>query len=75
MNKKRREKIIESIKILEEAKIGLQGILDDEQFSFDNIPENLQSSLRADESETAIDSMEGAIEMIESAVDELKSIN
>ena len=75
MNKDRRAKIAKIINEIEAAKEILQSVLSDEQDSFDNMPENLQSSIRAEESEEAIDSMENAIEMLESAVEELGNIN
>ena len=59
----------------EELKDALENICSDEQDYFDNMPENLQSSMRAEESEEAIDYMENAIEMLESAVEELEGIN
>lgn len=75
MNKDRRAKIAKIISEIESVKEILQNVLSDEQDSFDNMPENLQSSMRAEESEEAIDCMENAIEMLESAVEELEGIN
>ena len=75
MNKDRRTKIAKIISEIESVKEILQNVLSDEQYCFDNMPENLQSSMRAEESEEAIDCMENAIEMLESAVEELENIN
>ena len=74
MNKERRERIKAGIKLLEHAKDVLQKVLDDEQFSFDNMPENLQGSMRGMESEEAISLMEEAIDKLEEVVGELENI-
>ena len=72
--KERRERIKAGIKLLEHAKDVLQKVLDDEQFSFDNMPENLQGSMRGMESEEAISLMEEAIDKLEEVVGELENI-
>lgn len=71
MNKERRTKIERVIKEIEQVKSSLQSILDDEQFAFDNIPENLQSSIRGEES---INCMDEAIAALDEAVEQLESI-
>lgn len=42
----------------------LESIKDDEQDYYDNIPENLQYSQRAEDSETAIDNLEEALDLL-----------
>lgn len=42
----------------------LECIKDDEQYYYDNIPENLQCSQRAEDSEEAIDNMEEALDLL-----------
>lgn len=74
MNKERRSKITKIINQIEEAKSFLESVLADEESAFENMPENLQSSMRGEESEEAIDYMEEAIEALESAVEQLESI-
>lgn len=81
MNNKRRKEIetivqrLNNIKDnLYDSKAGLNGILSDEEMYYDNIPENLQSSMRAIDSEDAISALEEAIDCIDSAIDELESI-
>ena len=69
MNKVRRKQLSEVTSILETAKGMLEEIRDDEQDYFDNIPENLQCSERAEASEEAIDAMDEAIESLESAIE------
>lgn len=75
MNKKRREKIIDSIKLLENTKTILQEVLDEEQLAFDNMPENLQYSTRGEEAQEAIDYISEAIECLDNAIEQLESIN
>lgn len=80
MNKNRRKKIQDTrSKMIIQERNGeniqdyidsLQEILDEEQDSYDNIPENLLSSMRAEESEDAIDNLEEAIELMENNASE-----
>lgn len=74
MNKKRREKISKAVISLEEILTLVEEILDEEQDAYDNMPENLQSSMRAEESEEAIDTLGEAMENINSVVDALSEI-
>ena len=74
MNKQRRQKIRNIRKEIENCKENLQKILDEEQEYFDNIPENLQGSMRGSDSEDAIDAMESCIEYLENIISELTEI-
>lgn len=74
MNKQRRQKIRDVRKEIENCKENLQKILDEEQDYFDNMPENLQGSMRGSDSEDAIDAMESCIEDLENIVNELTEI-
>lgn len=74
MNKQRKAEIKTQIERLNIIMNGVQKILDDETDYFDNIPENLQSSLRADTSEEAIDQLTEAIDDLNEAIECLKSI-
>lgn len=47
----------------------LEKIRDDEQDYYDNIPENLQYSQRAEDSEAAIDNLEEALDLLNEAYD------
>ena len=47
----------------------LENIKDDEQNYYDNIPENLQYSQRAEDSEAAIDNLEEALDLLNEAYD------
>lgn len=74
MNKNRRKQLEDLCKKLEELNDKLDGILCDEQDYFDNMPENLQGSMRGSDSEEAISLMEEAIGSIEAAIDAINEI-
>lgn len=72
MNKARRAKIKSAADQLERISELVESIRDDEQDYYDNIPENLQESERAGNSEAAIDALDAAIESISEAVSSLE---
>ena len=74
MNKLRKQKIREIRKEIENCKDSLQKVLDEEQDYFDNMPENLQGSMRGSDSEDAIDTMESCVEDLEKVIEELMGI-
>ena len=74
MNKQRREKIRKIKEELEISAEKLRILLDEEQNYYDNMPENLQSSLRASYFEDAIDILEECIEYLENVIDRLIEI-
>jgi len=74
MNKQRREKIKECRSMIEDVRDMLDDIQSDEQMAFDNLPENLQYSLRGEEMEEAIDYIGNAVDYLDNAVDELDGI-
>lgn len=74
MNKQRRQKIKELRNEIESCKDKLQIILDEEQDYFDNMPENLQGSMRGSASEDAIDTMEGCIDGLNEIINDLLDI-
>ena len=72
MNNKRREKIKNIINILNSPNVNfisiqnkIEKILDEEQDSFESLPENLQYSKNGEKSEEAIGYLEDALESIE----------
>ena len=76
MNQNRRKQLMEWFKKAdawitqgEELKSRLENICSDEQDYFDNMPENLQGSMRGSDAEEAIDAMNEAIESMENAID------
>ena len=68
MNKKRRERLDNVCSQIEVLAQQLIDILEEEQNYYDNIPENLQESIMAEESEEFIDLIETVIDDL----DELK---
>ena len=74
MNKQRKEEIKKIAQRLQVINNDLQKVLDDEQDYYDNIPDNLQFSLRADDSETAIDYLTDALEDVANILDTLNGI-
>lgn len=78
MNKMRRKELSEVIRSLnmmqDKADLNaiiytLDNIKDDEQDYYDNIPENLQYSRRAEDSEEAIDNMDEALDLLNELYD------
>lgn len=74
MNKERRRQLRQWSKKAGILKDELESILWDEQNYYDNIPENLQYSSRAEDSEEAIGYMEEAIEVFGEAIDKVDDI-
>lgn len=78
MNKTRRKELLEIINMLGQVQDKddlyavineLECIKDDEQYYYDNIPENLQCSQRAEDSERAIDNLEDALNSLNEVYD------
>lgn len=74
MNKERRKALRQWNKKAEELKSALEDILWDEQNYYDNIPENLQFSERAEISEEAINQMEDAIDDLGDVIETIDNI-
>lgn len=74
MNKQRRTKLAEILNKIEKIKSELYDVLIEEEIAFDNMPENLQCSMRGEDSEEAIEYMENAIANLSEAISELSNI-
>ena len=74
MNKKRREQISNIVAQLQNISNELSDVLSDEEMVFDNMPENLQGSIRGTESEEAIDIMSEAIDSLQNTCEILENI-
>lgn len=74
MNKDRRSKISNAIKTLYGVIDNLSSILSDEENAFYNMPENLQYSMRGEESEEAISIISEAIDSLQNTCDNLEDI-
>lgn len=68
MNKKRRTKISEIIKTLDECVCKIEDVLDEEKEAIENIPEGLQESER-------YNSMEQGADFLSDAIDEVQEAN
>lgn len=78
MNKARRKRIttvirdlgnIRDYSFIESIKDEIENILWEEQDAYDNMPENLQCSMRGEESSDAIDSLQEAVDALDEAID------
>ena len=83
MNKVRRKRIASVIEILENitgydlietAKDEIEDILWEEDDAYNNMPENLQYSMRGEESSDAIDNLQEAVDTLEEAIDALNEL-
>ncbi len=74
MNKNRKSEIRILINEINCNKGKLELILNDEQDYFDNMPENLQGSIRGMISEDAISSLEDAMEYLNNAIESLEEV-
>lgn len=75
MNKARRGKMKEVIKLLDQANSILEDIRDDEEFAFDNLSEGLQQTMRGEQMEENVDVMNEAIDKINEAIDDLNGVD
>lgn len=73
MNAKVRKEIAKHIEALNDIKDKLESIRDDEGEKYDNMPEGLQDSERADEMLEAVDNLDSAVSSIEEAVEYLEN--
>ena len=76
MNKNRRNELMEWVKKAEdwaaqgeELRSELENICSDEEEYFDNMPENLQGSMRGMDAEEAIDKMNEAVGCMDKAIE------
>lgn len=74
MNAQERKEIGKHIAVLNDIKDKLESMKDDEEMKYDNMPESLQDSERADEMLEAVDNLDSAISSIEETVEYLENI-
>lgn len=74
MNKERRDSIRLIIQNIEDAASGLEEILEEEEQSRDNIPENLQNSTVYEKAEEACDGLSTEIDALNDSADNLRSL-
>lgn len=71
MNNKRRQELKKAISFLDKASEIVSEVLDQEEDSIDNIPENLQSSERYESMENVIEHLEEAENLLDEARDSI----
>lgn len=74
MNKQRRNEIHDILSEIQSIKTKLEMVQMNEELAFDNMPENLQYSMRGEESQEAIDVMNSAVESLDEAISQLEDI-
>lgn len=72
MNNQRRKQISRVIEQIEDSKETLADILNDEAQAFDNMPESLLESERAEQSQNAMDLLDEAINNLDEAINNLE---
>lgn len=68
MNNTRRKAIRKVIEELETLSSRIDDLRDEEQDYLDNIPENLQTSERYSDAETAVDNLDSAVNAVDEAI-------
>lgn len=74
MNKERRQRLRETVFRLREAKTKIEEVIEEEDEARDCIPENLQESVRYQESEECSSSLEDAVESIDEAISSIEDV-
>lgn len=74
MNNERRKQIKKAMGMLADVKGILGDVFDEEQDAYDNLPENLQGSMRASDMEDAISEISDAMDTIDEAIDMLEGV-
>lgn len=71
MNNIRRKSLNEIKDKIDDLRIDLEQLLEEEQDYLDNIPENMQSGERYEKAEDAVSALEEAVSSLEEAVDSI----
>lgn len=74
MNRQRRLWLQTTIEAIENAKIELESIRDEEQECFDNLPESIQYGERGDAMQENIDDIDSEISNLEDVISNLNDI-
>lgn len=74
MNKDRRKEIVKIIQQLEDIRAEIENLETEEQDYYDNIPENLQMSERAENSQDALYNLSEAQSQLDDVIESLNSI-
>ena len=74
MNNARRKKIEEAKVFLQQAVNLLEGVRDEEQEAYDNMPESFQEGDKGDAAQTAINALESALDDLQNCADNLDEV-
>ena len=74
MNDARREEIRRVLTLIEEAKRILEGVLDQQQDDFDNMPANVQNDEEGQRTEEVVDALEQAATCCDDAISACKEV-
>lgn len=74
MNKARRKTLAEAMDLLYRAKDILEGVRDEEEEAFNNIPENLEGSDRYMAAEETLDTISEAYDSLEEMLENLEEV-
>lgn len=74
MNKARRKELNKALEMLSEARSIIEAMMEEEQESFDNMPESLQSSELGEKIEENASRLEDIISYIEDQENELEEV-
>lgn len=72
MNRTRRKCLANLSELLEELRISVETLRDEEQEYMDNMPENLQGSIRYEAAEEAVSNLEDAMDSIGDAISSIE---
>lgn len=73
MNNDRRKALQEIIDTLQDAKMNLESLKDEEQDYYDNMPESLQGGEKGDRAEQAVSELEDAVNSIDEAMSSIQT--
>jgi hypothetical protein len=74
MNDARREEIRRVLTLIEEAKRILEGVLDQQQDDFDNMPANVQNDEEGQRTEEVVDALEQVATCCDDAISACKEV-
>lgn len=72
MNNDRRKKLKQAVKMINEARDVVDGVMDEEQMAFDNLPEGLQEAEKGSEMEDNVSELESITEAIDEVVERIE---
>jgi len=74
MNDERRKEIAKAMTLLQDAVNIIEAVKDEEQDSFDNMPESFQQGDKGSQMEEGIQALESAVDSIQSAEGDLDNL-